>query len=434
MYHQSYRERLLASPMSRFQITAVAMVIALCALDGFDVFAITFAIPEIEREWRVGKTELGMVLSAGLLGMAIGSLFIAPLADLWGRRRVLIPSLAVVTAGTAWSSMASGPLDLGLSRLTTGIGIGAMIAIINPLAAEYANARRRDLCVTLLNLGFPAGAIAGGMIAAWILPQFGWRALFLWATVLGAVMLLLSIRWLVEPIASVLARPSENTLERANAYLALCNQPLLAALPERAAKDKEPSALSLLRRPDMAVVTLYVMTIYFLYVVSLFYIQSWIPSMVVGAGFDPSQAARVSVWMNIGGILGGLTLGMLSERIGLKYCVALAFTGGALTIGAFGLVPVQIGIFMATGALLGFFTIGGMAGLYAVVSRSFPAEARASGTGLVIGIGRLGSAIAPTVAGLLFALGFGRSSVSIVMAVPALIAASMLLRVKMRKD
>ncbi|WP_070154756.1 MFS transporter [Sphingobium phenoxybenzoativorans] len=434
MYHQSYRERLLASPMSRFQITAVAMVIALCALDGFDVFAITFAIPEIEREWRVGKTELGMVLSAGLLGMAIGSLFIAPLADLWGRRRVLIPSLAVVTAGTAWSSMASGPLDLGLSRLTTGIGIGAMIAIINPLAAEYSNARRRDLCVTLLNLGFPAGAIAGGMIAAWILPQFGWRALFVWATVLGAVMLLLSIRWLVEPIASVLARPSENTLERANAYLALCNQPPLAALPERAAKDKEPSALSLLRRPDMAVVTLYVMTIYFLYVVSLFYIQSWIPSMVVGAGFDPSQAARVSVWMNIGGILGGLTLGMLSERIGLKYCVALAFAGGALTIGAFGLVPVQIGIFMATGALLGFFTIGGMAGLYAVVSRSFPAEARASGTGLVIGIGRLGSAIAPTVAGLLFALGFGRSSVSIVMAVPALIAASMLLRVKMRKD
>jgi AAHS family 4-hydroxybenzoate transporter-like MFS transporter len=434
MYHQSYRERLLASPMSRFQITAVVMVIALCALDGFDVFAITFAIPEIEREWRVGKTELGMVLSAGLLGMAIGSLFIAPLADLWGRRRVLIPSLVVVTAGTAWSSVASGPLDLGLSRLTTGIGIGAMIAIINPLAAEYSNARRRDLCVTLLNLGFPAGAIGGGMIAAWILPQFGWRALFLWATVLGAVMLLLSIRWLVEPIASVLARPSDNTLERANAYLALCNQPPLAALPERADKDKEPSALSLLRRPDMAAVTLYVMTIYFLYVVSLFYIQSWIPSMVVGAGFDPSQAARVSVWMNIGGILGGLTLGMLSERIGLKYCVALAFTGGALTIGAFGLVPVQIGIFMATGALLGFFTIGGMAGLYAVVSRSFPAEARASGTGLVIGIGRLGSAIAPTVAGLLFALGFGRSSVSIVMAVPALIAASMLLRVKMRKD
>lgn len=434
MYHQDYRQRFLASPMSRFQITAVAMVVALCALDGFDVFAITFAIPEIEREWGVGKAELGMVLSAGLLGMAFGSLLIAPLADLWGRRRVLLPSLAVVTAGTAWSAMASGPLDLGLSRLVTGVGIGAMIAIINPLAAEYSNARRRDLCVTLLNLGFPIGAIGGGMIAAWILPQFGWRALFVWATILGGVLLLLSIRWLVEPIASLLARPRSDTLELANDYLRLCNQPPLASLPERVVGERKLPALALLRQRAMATVTLHVMAVYFLYVVSLFYIQSWIPSMVVSAGFDPSQAAQVSVWMNIGGIAGGLLLGMVSERIGLKNCVALAFVGGSLTIATFGIIPVRIGLFMMTGAVLGFFTIGGMAGLYAVVSRSFPAEVRASGTGLVIGIGRLGSAIAPTVAGLLFAIGFGRSSVSIMMALPATIAALMLLALRIRPD
>lgn len=434
MQDQDYRARILESPMSRFQIAAVALVVALCALDGFDVFVITFAIPSIEREWGIGKAQLGLVLSAGLLGMAIGSLLIAPLADIWGRRRVLIPNLALVTLGTAWSAFAAGPIDLGISRLVTGLGIGAMIAIINPLAAEYSNARRRDLSVTLLNLGFPAGAILGGMMAAWMLPAFGWRSLFLLATGLGLIMLLLAWRWLVEPIGSLLARPDARTLERANAYLRLCGQPPLVALPEAQAAARRPSPLSLLTQRGMALTTLHVMAIYFLYVVSLFYIQSWIPAMVVGAGFDPSQAARVSVWMNLGGIVGGLVLGIATGRIGLKACVALAFTGGALTIAAFGAIGHRIEIFMGVGALLGFFTIGGMAGLYAVVSRSFPASVRASGTGLVIGFGRLGSAIAPVTAGLLFAFGFDRAMVSIVMAVPAILAALLLLRLKIRQD
>ncbi|GLS99363.1 MFS transporter [Sphingobium jiangsuense] len=434
MENQGYRERLLAAPMSRFQIMAVTLVIALCALDGFDVFAITFVIPQLEKEWGVGKAELGLVLSAGLFGMAAGSLLIAPLADIWGRRRVLLPSLALVTAGTAWSAAASGPLDLGLSRLATGIGIGAMIAIINPLAAEYSNARRRDLCVTLLNLGFPVGAIIGGMIAAWILPQFGWRMLFVCAAGLGVVMIALAARWLPEPVASLIARPSPSTLDRVNLYLRLCNQPELSALPAAAAKKDRPSALSLLARRDMAVLTLRVMAVYFLYVVSLFYIQSWIPAMVVGAGFTPSQAAHVSVWMNGGGIAGGLLLGLVASRIGLRQCVALAFAAGAATIAAFGLATIGIVALSAMAALLGCFTIGGMAGLYAVVSRSFPAEARASGTGLVIGVGRLGSAIAPATGGLLFSLGFGQLFVSALMAIPAVIAALLVLRLPLRWD
>ncbi|MGE4430995.1 MAG: MFS transporter [Sphingobium sp.] len=439
MDDRGYRERLLAAPMSRFQIKAVSLVIALCALDGFDVFAITFVIPQLEREWGVGKAELGLVLSAGLFGMAAGSLLIAPLADIWGRRRVLLPSLLLVTAGTAWSAVTHGPLDLGLSRLATGIGIGAMIAIINPLAAEYANARRRDLCVTLLNLGFPVGAIAGGMIAAWILPQFGWRMLFLCAAMLGVVMLLLAARWLPEPVASLLARPAPATLGRVNAYLRLCNQPELSALPPSRlpsddTRQDRPSALSLLARRDMALLTMRVISVYFLYVMSLFYIQSWIPAMVVGAGFTTSQAAHVSVWMNGGGIAGGLLLGLVASRIGLRQCVALAFAAGAAAIALFGFATGHIMALSVMAALLGCFTIGGMAGLYAVVSRSFPAEARASGTGLVIGIGRLGSAIAPATGGLLFALGFSQLLVSTMMAVPAIIAAILVLSLPLRKD
>ena len=434
MSGQEYSKRLLASPMSRLQIGAVILVVALCALDGFDVFAITFVIPQLEQEWQVDKAELGLVLSAGLVGMAAGSLFIAPLADIWGRRRVLLPSLVVVTVGPAWSAMTGGALELGLSRLLTGLGIGAMIAIINPLAAEYSNARRRDLCVTLLNLGFPVGAIVGGMIAALILPSFGWRALFAGAAALGLMMTLAAWRWLPEPVASLLARRRPASLVEVNTYLQLCEQPPLAALPIMKKTDKRRSAFRLLATGGMAIGTLHIIAVYFLFVMSLFYIQSWIPAMVVDGGFTASQAAQVSVLMNTGGIIGGLLLGAVTHRLGLKPCVAFAFAGGALTIAAFGLVPADIVSLGALAGLLGFFTIGGMAGLYAVVSRSFPASARASGTGLTIGMGRIGSAMGPAIGGLLFTLSIAPSLVSALMAVPALLAALLLLGVKLRQD
>lgn len=433
MTEESLSECLSRSPMSGAQIIAVALVIALCALDGFDVFAITFVIPQVEQEWQVGKAELGIVLSAGLMGMAAGSLFISPLADIWGRRNILLPSLTLVTGGTAWSALSFGPVELGLSRLVTGLGIGATIAIINPLAAEYSNERRRDLSVMLLNLGFPVGAISGGVIAAWILPSYGWRALFSCATLLGLVLIFLSFRWLPEPVTSLLSRPGPDTLKKVNAYLRRCNQPQLSALPARGNMEPRHSALAALAKGDMAWLTLHIMTIYFLYVISLFYIQSWIPAIVAGAGFNISQAAYVSVWMNCGGIAGGILVGMAAARIGLKRAVTTSFVLGAIIIAVFQNAANSIVFLTGAGAVLGMFTIGGMVGLYAVISRNFPIHVRASGTGIVIGVGRLGSAIGPAAGGLLLSWGLGQSLISTVMAIPALLAALMLLILKFRE-
>ena len=430
MKEEGIYERLSTSPMSNAQIVAVILVIALCALDGFDVFAITFVIPQIEQEWQIGKAALGAILSAGLLGMAAGSLLISPLADVWGRRRVLLPSLALVTAGTAWSAMSVGAVELGLSRMVTGLGIGGTIAIINPLAAEYSNERRRDLSVMLLNLGFPVGAIGGGVVAAWILPSYGWRALFLCATMLGLVLLLLSFKLLPEPVSGLLARPAPDTLKKVNAYLRRCNQREILTLPD--AVVRKP-AIAALIEGEMARLTLYVTAIYFLYVMSLFYIQSWIPAIVAGAGFNISQAAYVSVWMNCGGIAGGVILGIVAARIGLKQAVASAFFIGAAIIAGLEYAANDIIILAGAGSVLGVFTIGGMVGLYAVISRSFPIHMRASGTGIVIGVGRLGSVIGPAGGGVLLSLGLSQSLISTIMAAPAILAALLLLRLKIRE-
>ncbi len=410
--------------MTGFQARAVAACAVLCTLDGVDVFSITFAAPAIARELHVAKDALGYVFAAGLIGMALGSLLLSPLADLYGRRRLVIGALVLMIVGTAWTALAPGLAAIAASRVLTGLGIGAMISVINPLAAEYANARRRDLSVTLMNLGFPLGGVVGGIVAAAVLPDYGWRALFIVATALAGIMLAAVAAVLPEPLVGLLARPRADTLARVNAFLANCRQPALSGLPLRAA-PRERSFAALLS-PAVRATTLRIALVYFLYVMSVFYIQSWVPALVVGAGFSPAQAAGASVVLNLGGIAGGLLLGLLVPLIGLRRVVVAALLLTAAGIVLFGIVAPTLLALQAMAAIAGVATIGGMTNLYAIVSRSFPRAARAWGTGFVIGIGRFGSALGPALAGILLANGFVRAEVSWALALPAIAAATIL--------
>ena len=419
-----FRARLLAAPMTGFQKRALAVCAVLCALDGFDVFSITFAAPSIAHEYHIAKDALGFVFAAGLIGMALGSLFLSPLADLYDRRSVVIGSLVLMIAGTVWTAIAAGLPAIGASRILTGLGIGAMVSVINPLAAEYGNARRRDICVALMNLGFPSGGVIGGVAAAALLPDYGWRSIFVAATILAVVMLGVTLVWLPEPLTGLLVRRRPETLARVNAFLDRCSQPALAALPEHIARDKRSFAALL--SPEARVTTLRIFAIYFLYMMSVFYIQSWVPTLVVSAGHSPSQAAGVSVILNLGGIVGGLALGLLVPHVGLKPVVVFALLLTAAGIVLFGLVPPSLGTLRAMAAIAGVATIGGVTNLYAVVSRGFPAAARASGTGFVIGLGRFGSALGPALGGVLLAHGFVRAEVSWALALPAILAAAIL--------
>jgi len=425
------RAALLVAPMSLYQKVGVTVTLLLCMLDGFDVFAATFAAPAIKAAWAVNQAQVGLVLSSGLLGMAAGSLLIAPAADLFGRRTMVFFSLLLMVAGDIGSSTTHNVHALMMTRAFTGLGIGTMIAIISSLAAEYANARSSDFCMTVFGVGFPLGGTIGGFFAAYLLPHYGWPAIFLAAAGLGLFMVLIVLLFLPEPIAPMIARPKRDTLKRVNAFLSRCGMSAIAALPPPPA-DAKSAPLKTLFAPGMAGATILITSIYFLHVVSLFFVQTWVPSLIAARGFAPAQAALVGVSLNIGGVVGGLLLGANSMRFGLKTLVIAAMTAGAAATAAFGSIAVDFTL-LAWGAVgMGFFMQGAMMGLYAVVARSFPAHMRVSGTGLVIGIGRIGSAVGPALAGFLLTAGVARGGVTIIMAAPALIAALLLLKFKVR--
>lgn len=424
------RQLLLDAPMSGFQVRAVATTIALCALDGFDVFAITFAAPALLKEWGIGKGQLGIALSAGLLGMALGSLLLSPLADAFGRRKMLFVALGIMIAGTTWTATVDGLGGLIASRLFTGLGIGAMIAISVPLAAEYSNARRRDLAVALYSIGFPLGGLIGGFVSAYLLAEFGWRAIFVAATVLGVLMAAITARVLLDPPALIVARPGADGLARANAFLARCGHAAVGALPSPPASDKVP--LGRLFEPGMAGTTLQITVIYFLVVIPVFFMQTWLPTLIADLGILPARAAAISAFFSVGGVIAGLAIAGLTGRLGLRTIFNIVLVGGALLIVGYSMLPANVPLLIVAAAVTGSFVQGCMVTLYAIVARTFPAEMRASGTGFVIGIGRIGSILPPLLAGALAAAGLGRTGIAVVMAAPALIALALFVRFVIR--
>src|SRR6187397_550102 len=172
------RDVIAHSPMSRLQILVVGVTIALNALDGFDILSISFASPGIAAEWGIDRARLGIVLSMELIGMAIGSIVLGRVADKIGRRPTILGCLAVMSFGMIMATTVTGLIDLSIWRVITGLGIGGMLAAINAVSAEFSNTRRRDLSVSLMSIGYPIGAVVGGILAQRLLATYDWRSVF----------------------------------------------------------------------------------------------------------------------------------------------------------------------------------------------------------------------------------------------------------------
>jgi MFS family permease len=172
------RTALRQGPITLFQIVVVVICTILNTVDGFDVLAMSFTAPLVQKEWSLEPATLGILLSAGLAGMCLGSLFLSPLADLYGRRAVVILSTALVSLGMFASAYSGGVSELALFRLATGMGVGGLLASGNTLLSEYAPDRWRDLSISAMVVGYSVGAIVGGSISAYLIQAFGWRAAF----------------------------------------------------------------------------------------------------------------------------------------------------------------------------------------------------------------------------------------------------------------
>lgn len=174
-------------PFTRYQWMILALCFITVAMDGFDTAIIGFIASDLVQEWGVEKSALGPVMSAALVGLAVGALTAGPLADRIGRKKVLIMSIVVFGGFSLLTAFATSLNQLTLLRFLTGLGLGAAMPNAATLMSEYAPERRRALLVNLMFVGFPMGSSLGGFLSAWMIPHYGWQSVL----VLGGVMPLL---------------------------------------------------------------------------------------------------------------------------------------------------------------------------------------------------------------------------------------------------
>jgi len=411
------------SPMSRLQVIAVALCVVLNMIDGFDVLVMAFTASEISREWHLSGAALGVLLSAGLFGMAGGSLFVAPWADRYGRRTIILACLGLITLGMLASALTQSPRQLTVLRVLTGIGIGGILASLNVITSEYSSRRWRSTAIGLQVTGYPIGATIGGTIAAFLITRRGWRSAFVFGAACSALMIPLVIRAMPESLDYLLSRRSAGALSRLNDLLRRLGRPALPRLPDAPAEERPGrNPVGLLFAGPAARSTPLIWSSFFLLMFGFYFITSWTPKLLVAAGLSTRQGITGGVLLNLGGIVGGSLFGFLAVRVSLKVlaCVYLALTAAGMVV--FGSVATNLTAAFPTALAIGAFLFGSMVGLYAVTPLLYPAAIRTTGMGWAIGIGRIGAILAPIIAGVLVDRGWGATQLYYAFALPLALA------------
>ncbi len=416
------RRALAEGPLTRFQLAAIAVCVGLNMLDGFDILAMSFSASGVKADWHLLDAQLGQLLSAGLVGMGIGSLLLGPCADRWGRRNVVLLSIALAGTGMLGSGAARGFEDLRILRVVTGLGIGGTIASAAVIVSEYAPDRWRRTALGAYATGYSIGATVGGALAAFAIPRYGWRSAF----VIGGTMslLLLPVAWrkLPESLDFLVTRRPPSALQRINALLATMRRPPVSALPE---PTRETGALPV--RAQLALLmtpaTLLVWAMFFCTMAGFYFIVSWTPRLLHAAGLSASQGLTAGVLLNLGGIIGCGGYAAAAARADAHRLLLAALVGSALLIVAFGLTMTHLDAALWTALLLGSISNAAMAGLYAVGPPLYPTAVRATGMGWAIGIGRFGAILSPFASGALSDQGWLPAQLYTLFSVPFAIAA-----------
>ncbi|GJH27011.1 MFS transporter [Caballeronia novacaledonica] len=409
-------------PMSAFQIRAVALCVLMNMLDGFDVLALAFVGPHLSADWHLSGKELGYLLSAGLFGMGAGSILVAPAADKYGRRTLILFCLPTIALGMLLSAYAQNPAQLVALRAITGLGIGGILASMNVITSEYATNKWRSTAISLQVAGYPIGATLGGLLASEVLKHFGWRGVFVLGGAATAILIPLVMKGLPESIDFLVTKRPRNALMKLNKVLERMKREALTQLPMVETVEVSKSPWVTIVSDGYLWRTLALCMTWLLVMFSIYFVLSWTPKLIVAGGASPHDGLRAGILLNVGGIFGGALFGLIAIKLGTRLLVSVYFVVTALLFAYLGMQLSALGTGTVLFIVAGAGAFGCMTGMYALTPTVYPADCRGTAMGLAIGIGRVGAVIAPIAAGALVDKAWSPSEIYGLFAIPLLIA------------
>ena len=407
-------------PMSPFQIGIIAICTLITALDGFDVLVVAFTSSTLTREWGLGPAVVGMMLSAGLVGMGLGALLMSPIGDWMGRRRAILLCLLIMTIGMLMAGRSNGPYELALWRVFTGLGIGACLSNGNIVCSEFSSAGSRDITNSFYAAGYQMGAMFGGVIAIAIMRSFSWREVFDFGALVGLVLIVLTYVALPESLDFLQLRRPADALRQVNRTLRRMGRKELDTLPpyvSPGASGTKPK-LSSLFKEGRAGPTVAACAAYLLMMMSLYFFVSWSPRIITQMGLGQENGILSVVLMNTAGAVACFVFGGIAKFVGARRLAIVVMLGFAVAGIWFGVAPASVTAMLTAATIVGYFLASSVTAMYGVTPYVFPLAIRTTGVGLAMSFGRLGAALGPYLAGLLMAGGAERWQYCLAMAVP----------------
>jgi AAHS family 4-hydroxybenzoate transporter-like MFS transporter len=381
------------SPRRAYVVAAIGFLVAM--VDGYDTLLLAFIAPLIAKEWTLPPLTIGAIFASSYAGAALGATVIGIGADRFGRKTMLLTSLALVGIFTMLCARSETPTQLMALRALAGLGLGGALSTITALTAENASLERRRAAVTRMFLGFPVGAIVGGAATAAAMPLIGWRGVFFGG---GACALLLL------PLVAV--GVSESVRGTRGASHVHSRRPLAELMSGGRARSTALFGICV-----------------FLMLLTSYFLVSWIPTVLTLNGMSPERAAMGAVILNCGGIVGTLILSFIIDRKNPLGPVVGCLGAGAILIALLGygiMSPGNSTFFLVF--CVGLLIIGAQGGIPALCIHLYPPTVYATAVGLSVACGRLGSIIGPLVGGYLVSAKLGWSRLFLLAAVPALSA------------
>ncbi|MFI9402528.1 MFS transporter [Nocardia sp. NPDC052316] len=345
-------------------------------LEGYDLVVLGAVIPTLIDQHHLGFTAASATFAAtmSLVGVAIGATGSGPVTDRYGRRCMLLGSIALFSLFTAVIPLAGSVGVFATFRLIAGIGLGACMPTALTLMAEHMPAARRAFASTVTMTGYHVGAVFAALLALQLVPR--WEPLFYLGGVAGFV--LLPVIWAKLP--------------ESEAFLA--------------AKDAPTQVRpAMLLKPLYLRATLGVWVGSFMGLLLVYGLNTWLPKLMRDAGYNMSTSLTMLLMLNIGAVIGLLTAGTLADRRGIKPTVLMWFGAAAIFLA---LLSIKISSTVLLNGLVlitGIFVFSAQVLIYAYVTQAYPAEIRATALGLASGVGRLGAIFGPTITGWLIVLG-----------------------------
>ena len=394
--------------------------------DGFDLLNASIAGPALIKEWGIDRAALGPVFSASLAGFFVGAPFFGYLGDRFGRRLAIISALFFIGITTLACAFATDLQELLWLRFLSGLGLGGVLPNVIALNAEFTPRRLRATMLVVIALGISLGAAVPGLVGVTLMPIYGWPVIFVVGGVVPFVVGLCMLFAIPDSIKFMVLRGGRDDVvtrlvQKFDPALTIApgTRFVLDADEGSSATRGSPAGLF---RDGWASVTVLVWLVFVLNLMANNLMNAWLPMIVQTSGHSVAQGSFAGSLYQLGGSAGGLCIGLLIDRFGLKV-LAITFAAGVPVLVFTGTPGLSGAVLLTMAFFSGCVIVGMQNGLNAGAGLIYPTALRANGVGYALGIGRIGSVTGPLIGSVLTKLGMSASAFFYVTAVGPLLCA-----------